>query len=184
MKTYMSNSNKPVHWICVKIPHHKWETRVSKRNGKGQNCPFCANVRVCEVDGCNSVYFSHPHLREEWNDERDMKLFMGGNKKADIQWKCKVVPHHVWKACISNKVFLNYGCPICSNKLICPQDGCNSVYVVHPQFIEEYDGDPDDLKQLFPHSPKTLNWKCLVDPTHRWSVDLDSRVTFESGCPN
>jgi len=117
MKTFFPNSGKLVSWICSENPHHKWKSSIDKRSGKDKTgCPCCANQKICCDDGCNSVYFSNPELRDEWDDEKNgemKRFFKGSNRK--VWWICSENPHHKWEAIIANRTGKHKtGCPCCN----------------------------------------------------------------------
>lgn len=177
-------SSQRVFWKCGKNNHHKWEASLNNRTKKIKpNCPICCNKKICEVDQCNSLFYSKPELREEWyGDIDEMKKVSLGSMK-EIFWKCKKNNHHIWKTSIRNRTGVNKnGCPICSNKIICKIDNCNSLFYTHPELRNEWCGDLEEMKTISFGSHKKVNWKC--NQNHKWKTSITNRTCkYKKGCP-
>ncbi len=137
----------------------------------------------------NNLYDYAPHLRKEWNEEKNgpMRNYSRGSRKK-VWWKCSKVPHHEWYARIDNRTGVDpRNCPICSNQLICPRDQCNSLYKsekfqeIKNEWNEEKNGSAKDYTQS---SHKKVWWMCSKVPHHEWYARIDNRTRVNSrNCP-
>jgi hypothetical protein len=112
-------------------------------NAKQQNKAIKHNLvrnKLCKIDRCNSVYYTNPELCDQWDTEKngDMKDFLPG-MGCKVDWICDIDNHHKWLATIGNRTRKHTGCPICINKIACPEDGCNSIYYTHSQLRDQWD---------------------------------------------
>lgn len=108
-----AGSNKKVWWKCSKC-HNEWEAIVANRK-KGNNCPFCANVK-CKK-GYNDLKTYYPYLSDCWNYEKNKEnpseLIFNYAKK--VWWKCRICENE-WNANI--KTVRNHPiCPKCKSSL-------------------------------------------------------------------
>ena len=106
-------SNRKVWWKCQTCGH-EWQTVIVDRSN-GTGCPVCAGREVLE--GYNDLATVKPELIQEWNYEKNGGLkptdvTIGSNRK--VWWRCKTCGHE-WKAKITNRSFLDRGCPKCSS---------------------------------------------------------------------
>ncbi len=185
MTNYTFGTHSNVSWICRFNNHHKWTCVLKDRVNKESTCPLCMNRLLCPIDQCNSVYYSHPNLREEWDTEKngDMKQFFLGHKGI-VSWRCKFDNHHIWDCVLKSRTTLSAGCSICASIKICQVDFCNSVFITHPHLIDEWDTEKNgDMKQFFGESENKFSWICKKNPLHKWKCKLLSR-TNNSGCPD
>ncbi len=122
MKKYFPTSSKKVQWVCSKDSHHIWQATISNRNGNNTTCGICNNSVICQVDFCNSLYGKCSKiLKKDWKgDIKEMKKYFPNSHKK-VQWICSKKNCHQWYIAIRNRI-KGYGCPICSNKKICPTD--------------------------------------------------------------
>lgn len=186
MKAYFPNSKSNANWICPTVKHHRWEAVIQNRTRLHSGCPICTNRKICEYDACNSLYYSNPELRKEWNTEKNdsMKTYLPGSNKT-VYWICKVNPHHEWPADIHVRSgSQRTSCPICINQKICPKDACNSLYYSNPELRKEWNEELNgSMKKYTPKTDKTVNWICSKDPKHTWDTIVNSRTHMKSGCP-
>lgn len=73
------NSGRMVWWLCSRNPTHEWSARVSKRNGKGQGCPFC-NPQVSRLEVrvfCELVSVFSEVLHQETIDNLRCDILIG-----------------------------------------------------------------------------------------------------------
>lgn len=107
-----AGSNKRVWWICNK--GHEWQAAVSNRAKLKTGCPYCYGSLAAED---NSLFATHPTLCKEWNFEKNTGMYpttlkAGSNKK--VWWVC--ARKHEWEAKVSNRSYLQRGCPYCADK--------------------------------------------------------------------
>jgi len=96
---YHKSAKYKVWWQCSK--GHEWETSIHARVFMKNNCPYCANKKVCN-DNCLATL--HPNLILEWDynkNELDPKQVLPGSKKK-VWWKCNC--GYEWKAWIQDRV--------------------------------------------------------------------------------
>ena len=183
-KNYVSRSKSNVSWICSKNNHHKWKATIYNRNKKnGNNCPICLNKLVCPTDQCNSLYYNcSDKLKKEWSESNGSMKDYVPQSNSTVLWICSKNNHHKWKAAIHNRSDGN-NCPICSNKLICPIDQCNSLcYNCPDKLKKEWDEKENgSMKDYLPRSSEKVSWICLNNK-HIWKSHIGSRQRGH-GCP-
>jgi len=106
---YIPNSNSKVWWKC-KTCNSEWDDTIRHRAIEKRNCPFCRRFRI---NNTNSIAYTHPHLLEEWDFDKNKKtpyeVSIGSHYKA--WWKCK--NGHKWRIKVHNRGYNN--CPKCHN---------------------------------------------------------------------
>ena len=183
MKNYLKSTDKKVWWICSNNNHHKWVAcpRTIYQSGENNNngCPFCANKRICEIDYCNSLLNNcKEFLKKEWNEEKNgsMKNYFPGSSQK-VWWKCLDNEHHEWEAIISsrNKKNIDIKCAICTNKIICPVDQCNSAYYnCSDDIISKWDEETNgSMKNYTRGSQDLVSWKCADIEHHKWKTSIN-----------
>ena len=125
----------------------------------------------------------NPKLFAEFDIEKNTEidvdtLTLGSGRK--VWWKCKL--GHSWQAVVCNRS-KGQGCPYCSGKRVIP--GVNSLFSLHPELIEEWDYEKNDLlgiypDQIRPGSNKKVWWKCKLG--HSWQIAVVNRVSG-ANCP-
>src|SRR3990167_6524401 len=161
----------------------------SMSDGKQLVCNTCIELHK-KIQGTFLV--DYPLLAREWffekNEERGIfpKNYTYGLGKK-VWWKCRIKECHVWETSINNrtKPNTNTGCPVCTNKLVCPTDQCNSLYYFASEKLkQEWYGDVEDMKLYTPVVSREVLWKCSVDPHHIWKAVISSRNgNHQSNCP-
>jgi hypothetical protein len=166
---FTSGSSKQMSWQCEL--GHIWLAMISNRTRQKQGCPFCSGKRL--VSGVNDLFTFAPHLANE-ADGWDISTVHRTSNKS-MNWKCKL--GHKWSASVSNRSLRDGKCPICSGKKVLA--GYNDLATLEPEFAKEADGwDPTRVTK---YSNKKVDWKCASG--HKWSVSINSRSTFRTGCP-
>ena len=132
-----------------------------------------------------------PELLEEWDYEKNVglspnKLTPSSAKK--VWWICKKDSHHRWKAVIYSRATIQANkCPICSDRIICPIDYCNSIGGVknkhgdlkYADLIKEF-CCIEDVYKYTPFSNKKIFWKCQKTSHHIWEAVIYSRTRNNS----
>lgn len=103
---YFWASTKVLPWVCEL--GHKWSTSVKHRTKSASGCPVCSGRTT--VPGFNDLATKHPDLSLEATDWNPSEYSSSSQKI--VEWKCR--EGHLWKARISNRAYLNRGCPTCS----------------------------------------------------------------------
>jgi hypothetical protein len=164
-----AGSQKNLPWNC-KIGH-VWFAVVNNRTRQKQGCPYCSGKRL--VSGVNDLSSFAPHLMNEADGWDTSTIHRTSNKVKN--WKCAF--GHKWSATVSNRSLRGDQCPICSGKRVLA--GYNDLATLLPELAKEADGwDPTQFSKF---SNKKVNWKCTLG--HKWRVSINSRSTFQSGCP-
>lgn len=190
MKKYFSGEKYEAWWKCPKVEHHSYQMSCNHKTDPTRlgECTICSHNIICPVDACNSVWATHPELRNEWNDlNGDIKTFFYGTRDM-LSWICPIVPHHEWRMTLNSRTSSNcLGCTICSNSIICPVDACNSLYKspVHKYLRKEWDYSKNDsMKNYFPCSNNRMAWLCPKVDCHKYSAKISDRTSDkETGCP-
>jgi hypothetical protein len=120
-ENYTSGSNETVWWICPVNPCgcHRYQaeiksrTTIRKESGKGTNCPYCVNQKLCPH---NNLLVLYPYIANEWNYEKND---VGPENYAPVSgkkvwWICRNILKHVYKSRIADRTFKNSACPICN----------------------------------------------------------------------
>lgn len=80
----------------------------------GKKCPYCRGLRVSNK---NSLFKNYPEICLDWDYNKNLRpptsYTYGSSKK--VYWECHIC-NSKWEARISNRTFLNRGCPNCSNQ--------------------------------------------------------------------
>ena len=164
-----AGSQKNLQWRCKF--GHVWFAIVNNRTRQKQGCPYCSGKRL--VTGINDLSSFAPHLVNEADGWDTSAIHRTSNKV--MNWKCAI--GHKWSASVSNRSLRGDDCPICSGKRVLA--GYNDLATLQPEFAKEADGwDPTQVSK---YSNKKVNWKCAQG--HKWRVSINSRSTFQTGCP-
>lgn len=176
-KDVTRSSGEKVWWLCDK--GHEWEATVVKRALHNQNCPYCANKKVCD-DNCLATTKSE--LADEWHFEKNYPLtpnevVSGSNKK--VWWVCK--KGHEWRAVVTARAFQNSNCPYCANQKVCAD---NCLATIFPSLESEW--HPKKNKALTPRdvtagSNKKVWWIC--EKGHEWETTVNNRAGSSKNCP-
>ena len=153
-------------WRCSK--GHLWMAAVYSRKKTG--CPYCSGR--LPIKGVNDLKTLKPNLAKELvgTDPTTLKI----SSHTRCEWKCRY--GHRWKAPVSDRSS-GSGCPICAGRKILI--GFNDLKTTHPLIAREASGwDP---RTTTAGSGVKKNWKCTKG--HRWTVKINSRTTFQTGCP-
>jgi len=117
MKIFCQYSEKTVYFKCKKYSCHIWPCKINDRTAGGQGCPYCCSPskKICDCGDCNSrsVYYTHPHLRDEAKNPEILKnhTYGSGEKFQCICKDCK----KEWSPTIVSRT-RGSGCPSCLNK--------------------------------------------------------------------
>ena len=119
----------------------------------------------------NRLSTTHPELCKEWDYEKNGDLTPWNvsyacNKR--VWWKCE--KQHSYESKISNRTYLERGCPYCSNQKVC-KDNC--LAIINPQLSLEWDYEknyPLTPKDVVAKSCKIVGWICQKG--HRYYCDV------------
>jgi hypothetical protein len=164
-----SGSGKKVWWKCSK--GHEWRANIGARARRGDKCPYCAGVRVCDD---NSLQATHPELAKEWHPTKNGELAPntvthGSNKK--VWWSC--VDGHEWQAPVSRRS-AGHGCPYCSGKRSCMT---TSIAYKYKDLMKEWHPTKNKGKDPFKitkGSDTEVWWKCSKG--HEWQTPVNWRL--------
>ena len=114
-------STRLVWWQCHVAADHVWRETPNARLSQGRGCPFCSGKRVAKS---NSLAMRAPSVAAEWHPTKNGEI-----RPTDVTsgshhlawWRCRVDPHHVWRAMILNRtrdhVRQGSGCPVCAGRI-------------------------------------------------------------------
>ena len=132
-----------------------------------------------------SLAETHPKLANQWHPKLNGDLTpndvtYGSEKK--VWWKCPEGDDHEYITQVNVKT-RGASCAVCSGKTIVKS---NSLATVKPDLAKQLhpikNGKINALN-IGPGSNKKVWWKCDKGDDHEWKVSVNSRVTFNSGCP-
>lgn len=118
---------------------------------------------------------THPHLIEEWDDDRDIRTVTYGSEYKAM-WKCS--KGHQWKLQVNRRV--KQDCPYCSKRWVIP--GETDVGTLYSYLAEEWN-DKEDISRFSHASHYIAHWKCKKG--HQWKAAISNRTnkTFKTNCP-
>ncbi|MCK5019853.1 MAG: zinc-ribbon domain-containing protein [Candidatus Peribacteraceae bacterium] len=134
----------------------------------------------------NSIIKTHPHLLEEWDDDKNEikpeEATQGSGKK--VWWVCKKEDcKYEWEALICKRALKikPTGCPSCAGQVITE---INNLKYLFPVISKEWDFDLNRMspEEVFPNSNKSVWWKC-GKCMRSWKTYIYSRTGAHSRCP-
>ena len=171
------NRRTKIELIC---PNHGSWLSVSEHIFKGGGCPTCAGKIVNHV---NSFGDNFKDILSEWDYNKNpispYEISYGSNKK--VWWICP--KNHSYDMAPKQRTISNpQGCPFCSNMRV---GESNSIATLKSEWISEWNFDRNAENNPFNigiQSNQKIWWKC--DKGHEWFVSPNSRITYDTGCPN
>ncbi len=177
------NSRQKVWWRCSKNPVHVWPTMVRQRTIMGSGCLVCAGKWIVPEE---SLAHHYPEIAAEWHpikngDLKATQVFPGSCKSA--WWRCVLNTEHEWRAKIGQRTRIGTSCPEC-RKLYSPNKSL--AISSTPGLLKEW--HPTNNAGLEPDrigasSRKSVWWRCIIDSTHEWKVQVDTRRRGGGTCP-
>lgn len=129
-----------------------------------------------------SVAFTHPHLLDEWDYEKNEILPTEIGKASNYKIHFICPKGHEFSTSLKYRTSLKaHGCNVCSGHVILP--GVNDLKTLFPQVALEMDrADNSGIKshQVGAKVGKRFNFVC--DLGHEWESRIDNR-TSSSSCP-
>lgn len=182
-------SVKVVKWLCPN--GHTFAVQVRARVQEGAKCSYCAGKRT--LAGLNDVGSTHPHLKNEWHDEKNGETTIDMFSKTStikVWWQCNEHKDHVYLSSPQSRTDsrAESGCNICSNRVL--QVGFNDFETMFPEATKQWhptkNGDllPSGIIQSY---SKKVWWLCSKG--HEWEVSPKHRVSKNnnkisiSNCP-
>lgn len=171
-------SNKKYWWKCAKCGYD-WQASGNSRIGHKSGCPACSG-RVPKT-GINDLFTVCPHLKQEWNFEKNKhldpsRLSKCSNTKA--WWKCKL--GHSYEMTIKRKS-AGAGCPYCTSHRVLT--GFNDFKTAFPELAKEWDTERNVGKspdKCMVHSSQKVWWICPKG--HHYEMTVNHRATG-GNCP-
>jgi hypothetical protein len=186
----LPNSSAVVWWQCLKDESHVWQAEVTKVNRSvredfdGLGCPQCKKPSKW---GNSMLAESHPKLLDEWHKTKNGNLSPSevspGSAKV-VWWKCPKNRKHAYRMAVCHRVYLNSGCPYCSNMRVLPD--VNSLAATNPELAKQWhetlNGDVKATEVVAGSAAKAW-WQCEVEKSHVWEAQIFSRGVQLKGCP-
>ena len=185
-----TGSTRRVWWSCDQCPcglPHEWQTQIGHRQGMDNQCPFCANRKLCHH---NSLLTVAPSVASYWDTDKNGvtadQVLAGSGTRSN--WLCPTCSH-TWQASVSQKTQFNTGCPKCSKKSM----GYTQPTLTaskHP-VMAEFDHIRNREAGLDPNkitlgSNKKVHWLCGNCPRgqlHLYMASPKQRIGGRTGCP-
>lgn len=168
--TITAGSHYEAKWKCPE--GHVYQLRVNARTRKyEQGCSYCTGRKV--LKGHNDLGTTHPHLIDEWADERDIETVSAGSEYV-AKWQCSDHKHS-YSMMINNKC-KGQQCSYCAGKKV--QVGFNDLGTTHPHLVDMW-ADELKISEFSKGSEYLATWKC--DRNHNWKAMVSSIVR---GCPS
>lgn len=175
-----TGSGKKIYWVCEK--GHKWRSTPHHRAKRGQNCPYCAGMRLIPGENDLTVF---PSLIKEWHptkngDLKPEELMYNSGKK--VWWLCS--KGHEYETRINLRVGRGFGCPYCSKKFV--KAGETDLATLRPEIAAEW--HPVKNGNLMPHMVTSVcRTKCwwVCPKGHEYEMNICDRTgkTRPKGCP-
>ncbi len=133
-----------------------------------------------------SLDITNPELIKEWDEEKNglIRNYTKGSK-IKMWWICEKDSHHSWTSSIYNRAVRKRNCHICTNRIICPIDQCNSLYNNCSEKLKrEWDKKNNgSMKNYLFGSGKKVWWICSINNHHQWEVSIWNRINDNRNCP-
>lgn len=170
------HSNIRARWKCS-VCGHRWESKVNNR-AQGTGCPACKHFIATRE---NNLIILAPSLAEEWDAEKNELTAdnIAACSNLSYWWKCK--EGHEWKATVSNRYLLGYGCPQCAKRVVIV--GETDLATVRSELIPEWDiarNAPLEPTMVTAFSNWKVYWKCPNGHSYRSAIASRS---YGSECP-
>lgn len=179
-----AGSQKKYWWKCSTC-EQSWESSPDSRGKRKNGCPVCAGQKF--VEGVNDLATVFPKVAKLWhpilNDDLKPNQITSKNPRI-IWWKCS--DGHEWQSSVNGMAksisIGQIGCGICYRKKL--PSGSKSLAEIWPDIAKEWDykknnTTPDKLAQF---SPKSVWWKCSINPSHSWKATIANRTFHGSNC--
>jgi very-short-patch-repair endonuclease len=185
-------SSHKKYWFNCHMCGHQFECALSNITSlKPCWCPYCANKRLCEKEGCQTCFeksfSSHEKLKywsEKNGDVKPRQVFKGTHNKYWFNCDCG----HQFESSL-NSVTGNSWCPYCGsvNKQLCEKEDCQTCFeksfASHDksEFWSEKNGVVKP-RQVFKSSGNKYWFDCDTCG-HQFESCLDSITGMKSWCP-
>jgi hypothetical protein len=168
--TVIAVSHLKKSWVCNL--GHIWNASITNRTFQNTGCPICSNKQL--LAGFNDLQTTFPDIAAEAYGWDPATIIAGSSLKKS--WVCN--QGHIWNAVIRNRISLNTGCPICSNRQLLI--GFNDLQTTFPDIAAEANGwDPTTV---IAGSRLKKSWICNLG--HIWDAIAYNRTKNNQGCPN
>lgn len=186
-----SGSRIKVWWICPKC-NQSYRNSISDRV-RGRECPndICRkkkqsdNIKKALLERRGSLSQHNPELVKEWHPTKNGVFTPEDiNPRSDVKVWWLGNCGHEWEATPSNRVRLNSGCPICSNKIILV--GFNDLATTHKDLCFEWDYEKNrDLlpTEIVAGTHRQVWWVCSKGHSFKASISNRSKNNGTS-CPH
>lgn len=168
--SFSKGSKYKAQWKCAL--GHQWTAVIKNRTINKTGCPYCAGKKT--TYGKTDLGTTHPHLIDEWADEKNICIFSRGSDYYAL-WKCK--NGHEWNCKINDRTGKNLGCPICSGYRFI--SGINDIATKMSHLTKEWD-DGEDITKVYWKTKRRYRWIC--SKKHSYSVS-PYRRSLGYGCP-
>jgi hypothetical protein len=114
-------------------------------------------------------------INRELNPNINIHNLMSTSKET-VTWSCNKTncDHHIWTSTVLTRIKNKHPCPFCLGKYTCK---CNSLYIMEPEIMKDWDYEENDKieldpKKLAPHANKYAYWSCSKSTCdhHKWKV--------------
>ena len=180
--------NKKLKWKCLKDGCEEEFDNSLANVLQMQICPYCASRRVGLLN-CLATRF--PEVASQWHPTKNGNLTpynVTSFANKYVWWKCSKNPKHEWYAeissvvsnCINNKSS-SKGCPYCCGRYTSED---YNLLICNPEIASVWDYNKNDKRpeDYTPYSNEYIWWKCK-ECGHEWNVKINSRSSFNTGCP-
>ena len=124
-------------------------------------------------------------LQEQWDQAATAhmgNIIVKANSKRKAWWTCDQCSDghlHIWESTIIRTQ--GSGCPQCTGRKVCHH---NSLATKTPWAAAQWDYEANEATPdtIVWRSRQPVGWLCHAC-SHRWYISPDSRMRFQSGCP-
>ena len=170
-----AGSNRKYHWVCGKVPEHKW-VAMAKSVVAGHGCMKCAK--------------NHPMDTAEWiekarkvhGDKYDYSKVVYVTATKPVTIICPV--HGEFQQTPSGHL-TGRGCQYCCGRAFHPADVITNTY---PQAAEDWDAERNlkdfgvKLEEVGIHDTRKFWWKCVNGKPHSYLSNIDKKYKQHRGC--
>ncbi|MBP9094712.1 hypothetical protein KBI23_27075 [bacterium] len=166
-------------WRCKKAADHVFQSGITKRILK-EKCPYCRNMKASST---NSLAKHYPAVAKQLHPTKNGKVtahdLVYGSAKT-VWWQCPVTADHQWKAIVSTRTVLAYGCPFCAGKRASKDI---NLAKTHPEIARQFHkvkNVPLTARDFLAGSKKRVWWLCKNG--HEFETSVMNRTRSKVGC--
>ena len=179
------NSNLKYWFKCQ--CRHEFEIILGNITSNNQFCPYCAHIKLCDNNNCQSCYeksFASHERNKNWSEKNELtprQIFKGSNSKYWFKCECQ----HEFEIRPNDITTRNRFCPYCGHIKLCDNNNCQTCYEKSFASSEKRKNWSEKNKltprQVFKSSTFKHWFKC--ECTHEFEITLNNITNCNKFCP-